>query len=377
MKKLFLVAIILCLSVPAWSYEISQSTTFGGNVTAKNGITVGETLGPELAGQTCAEYTYAGATTCTDAPLTFTRTASATNLTITQTTQTIVPGTLYELGWTATVTASTMSSTIGGIAGATQAASGTFIRYAMAGTNGKLLFTFTATSTGTITAPTVKAVTSTITSADAAPVTFTGAKTSATENEALVTIGASGTKAAGSLNLLELNDTGSGVGRYGIWYNVLGAVKFFVTSTGVLNTSSSITSSNGVFSPSVLGTTMTLNSNNILAAIYGVTAAPGTFTGAGVAQGALDIAPIINQTSTSSFTGLRIRHTETAVGSGAQKLISGQSGAAGTTEVFAVSNTGIITAAGGSTGHATCWKAGGVIGYCSTVVAADGTCTCN
>lgn len=38
---------------------------------------------------------------------------------------------------------------------------------------------------------------------------------------------------------------------------------------------------------------------------------------------------------------------------------------------------GTVAAAGGSTNHATCWKAAGVLGYCSTVVAADGSCTCN
>lgn len=32
---------------------------------------------------------------------------------------------------------------------------------------------------------------------------------------------------------------------------------------------------------------------------------------------------------------------------------------------------------GGSTNKAVCWKAAGALGYCSTVVAADGSCTCN
>lgn len=39
--------------------------------------------------------------------------------------------------------------------------------------------------------------------------------------------------------------------------------------------------------------------------------------------------------------------------------------------------SGAITAGGGSTNAATCWKAGGVIGYCSSVVGSGGTCTCN
>jgi hypothetical protein len=32
---------------------------------------------------------------------------------------------------------------------------------------------------------------------------------------------------------------------------------------------------------------------------------------------------------------------------------------------------------GGSTNHTVCWKAGGLLGYCSSIVGVDGTCTCN
>ncbi|MBI5545358.1 MAG: hypothetical protein HY901_15850, partial [Deltaproteobacteria bacterium] len=39
--------------------------------------------------------------------------------------------------------------------------------------------------------------------------------------------------------------------------------------------------------------------------------------------------------------------------------------------------TGTLSAGGGSPGRATCWKAGGVLGYCSSALAANGTCTCN
>lgn len=40
--------------------------------------------------------------------------------------------------------------------------------------------------------------------------------------------------------------------------------------------------------------------------------------------------------------------------------------------------SGTVAASGGSTNHAICWKASGVLGYCSAVVASDGTCgTCN
>jgi len=37
----------------------------------------------------------------------------------------------------------------------------------------------------------------------------------------------------------------------------------------------------------------------------------------------------------------------------------------------------LTVASGGSTNKAVCWKSTGTLGYCSTVVAADGSCTCN
>ncbi len=44
----------------------------------------------------------------------------------------------------------------------------------------------------------------------------------------------------------------------------------------------------------------------------------------------------------------------------------------------AVTVTGTLTvSAGGSTNKAICWKTGTVLGYCSTIVGADGSCTCN
>lgn len=43
---------------------------------------------------------------------------------------------------------------------------------------------------------------------------------------------------------------------------------------------------------------------------------------------------------------------------------------------FLASGT-IAAGTGGSTGHATCWKTGGVLGYCSTQPDSTGACTCN
>lgn len=44
----------------------------------------------------------------------------------------------------------------------------------------------------------------------------------------------------------------------------------------------------------------------------------------------------------------------------------------------AVTTTGTMTiGTGGSTGKAMCWKAAGLLGYCSSVVGVGGDCTCN
>lgn len=43
----------------------------------------------------------------------------------------------------------------------------------------------------------------------------------------------------------------------------------------------------------------------------------------------------------------------------------------------AATATALATTPAGAEGKATCWKAAGVLGYCSSVVAADGSCTCN
>lgn len=47
------------------------------------------------------------------------------------------------------------------------------------------------------------------------------------------------------------------------------------------------------------------------------------------------------------------------------------------TDAGNVTFSGTVKASGGATNKATCWKSTGVLGYCSTVVAADGSCTCN
>ena len=73
----------------------------------------------------------------------------------------------------------------------------------------------------------------------------------------------------------------------------------------------------------------------------------GTRTGgAGALQLGVTVAHALNQTGTAAFTSLDIVRTETAVGSGAQYLINAKAGAAGATQVFAVTNAGQVFAGG-------------------------------
>jgi hypothetical protein len=349
MKKTVLTLLaVLILAGQVWAFEITPSmNTITGTATLSGPVVLGETLGAELAGTTCAEYTYAGATTCTDAPLTFTRTASAANLTITQTTQTIAVGTQYRVSFTDTITASTITPTLGGIAGTVESASGSPVAYATAITTGKLIFTFTATSAGTITLPSVKEVTSVISSGSTAPVLIKRNLTHATSVEEGVIIDVIGTKAAGTMRGLTIEDNGSGGTRYGLVYRVAGASKLSVTSAGVLAVSSQVATPN--ITPSAQATPLVLNNNNIINNMTAVTIASGTnnlVTGSTIAA---SITPTYNQLSGDADNiDFLIKRVETALGSGPQKFMSLKSGAAGATEVFNITNKGHVNTGTGS-----------------------------
>jgi hypothetical protein len=97
----------------------------------------------------------------------------------------------------------------------------------------------------------------------------------------------------------------------------------------------------------------------------------------------LDIKPTINFSNgtpgAGSYTALRISTTETALPTGSNYLIRALSGAAASTERFAVTNTGEMSASGISadgSGKVVCIKSDGFLGTCSSVVGAGGTCTC-
>lgn len=64
--------------------------------------------------------------------------------------------------------------------------------------------------------------------------------------------------------------------------------------------------------------------------------------------------------------------------SGTKVQLSDGTGSNGNEAVFASDGSGTLTnSTAGLAGHATCWKAVGQIGYCSTAVDSTGTCNCN
>lgn len=79
----------------------------------------------------------------------------------------------------------------------------------------------------------------------------------------------------------------------------------------------------------------------------------------------------LSQASFSSYTSIyRVPATRT---------VNGQTLSEDVTITTISGNAGTATAleAGGTVGRASCWKADGVLGYCSTVITAEGSCTCN
>jgi hypothetical protein len=111
--------------------------------------------------------------------------------------------------------------------------------------------------------------------------------------------------------------------------------------------------------------------------ITAVSMMTGTNTHSGGTTVDVAITPTLNQTSGAAHTALQIDVTETAVGSGAQKLVSMLAGVAGTTEMFAVSNKGQVTY-GTVLFAALGTPANGTFAYCSDcTVTTPATCTTN
>lgn len=72
------------------------------------------------------------------------------------------------------------------------------------------------------------------------------------------------------------------------------------------------------------------------------------FAGASVAQVGVELLPTINQTGTSSFSALKLSVTETAIGSGTQRLIEGNIGGTTHFSVSAGTNPGRVSAHAGT-----------------------------
>lgn len=115
--------------------------------------------------------------------------------------------------------------------------------------------------------------------------------------------------------------------------------------------------------------------------IFGGAAPTATST---LALTGLNITQTINYSNATPGAGtwkaLNIAITETANPTGAKYMIFAAGGAAATTEVFSVTNAGELAFAGvsGDTDAKTlCKKADDTIGTCSSLVGADGTCTCS
>lgn len=240
-----LIALLLPLAAQAGTKLINMPPAPGAvfptptleSPTITGPVTLTETLGDEVSAQTCAGWgltTPVGATSCTDSPLTITRTASASNLTLTYAgTQTITPGTTYEIVATYTLTAGSMSSTIGGRAGATYSTTTTMHEYFPAATTGKHIITFVAASAGTITGISVRPITNTI-HASEGPVVTTAALESAGNQSGAVDV-VTGTKSAGIMSVRDLIDVGSGGTRYHL-RGLSGATTYWsVTTVGGLS----------------------------------------------------------------------------------------------------------------------------------------------
>ena len=215
-------------------------------------IVLNETLAVNLSAQTCAGWgltTPVGATSCTDNPLTITRTASGSDLTLTYAgTQVVVPGVTYEIVATYTISAASMSSTIGGRVGATYSNTTTMHEYFTAGTNGKHIITFVAASAGTITGISVNAITNTI-SASEGPIVSTAALTSVGNQSGAISV-VTGTKSAGIMSVHDFVDAGSGGSRLGWRVFSGGTVTGSLSVQGVLQIAGAATCASFVASSS-------------------------------------------------------------------------------------------------------------------------------
>jgi hypothetical protein len=162
-------------------------------------------------------------------------------------------------------------------------------------------------SIGTVTANAIHFIVGGISNADSFSITSAGVVTD-NSNNLTMSGGSTWNDASGQLTLaaggsnqnVVLTPSGSGI--------VISSAK--LQAPGVQN---------------VVGTTLTIDSLTHTAAMTGVTVS-GTYTGAAVAQIGTAITNTVNQTSTAAFTDLLVNRTNTAPGSGTQRLLDLQVG---------------------------------------------------
>ena len=186
----------------------------------------------------------------------------------------------------------------------------------------------------------------------------------------------------GQLALFNSSDTinTTAIGRAALYENVHGTGNTAVGSSACQNTSSE-GSLNDII---CLGATSRLNTSNTMAVgsvahpindVYWNSINPGlTNTGVSIVHHAQDASGADH--AGGSFTIAGGGGTGTGLGGSIIFKVAPPGGSGSSVNALSTVLT-LSTATASSTNHAMCWKANAVPGYCSTVVAADGTCTCN
>lgn len=298
-----------------------------GTVTATDGLVIGETLGPELASldATCTGWSFTGNFSCVAGAL-----VKATGATGTATSAVAVdPGERYKVVWSVTFT--TASSGIrlgaGSWAGEYRTASGTYTDYLIPGdaiTDIRFI-TISSTVAGSVTAVSIKKVTSTITSGGG-PIAFYKEFADNTASQVGVSIVGEQTGTGGAKTALRVESIGSGTGAEFVqeWY-ADGSRVGSITNLGQITANSDIVST-------TTNKTVGTNSSN-----FTVQTHSGSFTGGGAmpsgavqlvtgtnsrtagAQVHASVSPTYNQTSgTAANTELLVSRTSTDVGTGTQ-----------------------------------------------------------
>jgi hypothetical protein len=120
-----------------------------------------------------------------------------------------------------------------------------------------------------------------------------------------------------------------------LYYNTSSHLGFLYNGTSWVQFSSCLPLSGGTISGAIntsAGSTLTLQNNGSTTDTDGVDLSTGTFSNSSGTAVAVAIKPTYNQTSTGAATDLLVNRTETAVGSGAQRLIDLQVG--GSSKVY-------------------------------------------